>query len=125
MLNFSSFHTESNWDYLYLYDADSGSGVPTETLHGRELPSAFVATGSVAVARYQSDGSVSGDGFAATFSCVSSGGTDEGDPSAAVDPCAGGGISLVDEGNVSLARLSDNQQCTWSLSCSDAHSHRC
>eukprot|EP01043_Picozoa_sp_COSAG02_P030216 COSAG02_NODE_1920_length_10374_cov_9.792409_1_plen_1317_part_10 len=106
MLTFSAFHTEGDWDFLYLYDNDSVGGDPTVTLHGVSLPDAFVAAGSVAVANYVSDSSVNGDGFTATFSC-------------AANPCSEDGASLVDEGDVFLGALSNDQDCSWLMTCSN------
>merc|ERR1719460_2231837 len=69
-LTFSSFHTESGYDFLYLFD--DGGGLGYVTLHGTAVPpDPFVAAaGSTAYAQYESDGSVNRDGFSATFECV-------------------------------------------------------
>jgi hypothetical protein len=115
-LVFASFDIEQGWDYLYIYDAINTMGEPAATLHGSSVPSPFTASGPVAVVRYQSDWSISGDGFTAAFSCV--------DPSTVPppppDPCAGDGVELVDAGAIFHGLLQDNQACTWSMSCSDS-----
>ena len=88
-LSFSSFHTEANWDYLYLFD-DSG-GLNYVALHGSSVPDPFVAApGSTAYAQYESDGSINRDGFSATFECVEA--TAVHDPAGGIgaNPCSTG-----------------------------------
>ena len=69
-LHFTSFNTEANFDFVYLFDSATASGSAAETLHGNTVPWDWVATSSVAVVQYTSDGSVLRDGFVAQFDCV-------------------------------------------------------
>ena len=69
-LHFTSFSTEANYDFVNLFDSATASGSAAETLHGNAVPRDWVATSSVAVVQYTSDGSVLRDGFGAQFDCV-------------------------------------------------------
>ena len=69
-LHFTSFSTEANYDFVNLFDSATASGSAAETLHGNAVPRDWVATSSVAVVQYTSDGSVLRDGFVAQFDCV-------------------------------------------------------
>ena len=113
-LSFRSFDLEAGWDYLYLYQGSSTEGVPAATLHGTRLPTDFVGTERTVRAQYTSDGSVSGEGFLASFECV--------DPSTVPppppDPCTTG-IALTDGGTLEHRDLNNHQECEWSLTCSD------
>ena len=113
-LSFRSFDLEAGWDYLYLYQGSSTEGVPAATLHGTTLPADFVGTESTARAQYTSDGSVNGEGFTASFECVDRSTI----PPPPPDPCTTG-IALTDGGTLEHRDLLNNQNCEWSLDCSD------
>jgi hypothetical protein len=118
-LTFTEFHTEAHYDFLYVYDSLETSG-NNFALHGATTPDPLAVSGSSATVVYSSDGSVTGDGFRAEFSCgtpASSGPTQ----SHADDPCTGG-VTLTDSGSVvhSSQSMSTNQVCSWMLQCSNS-----
>ncbi|MFA6925105.1 MAG: CARDB domain-containing protein, partial [Bacteroidales bacterium] len=73
-LSFSSFSTESGFDYLYIYDGTSTSASLLGSWCGTNNPGNVYATNTsgALTLRFYSDGSGVYDGFAATISCVTS-----------------------------------------------------
>ena len=71
-LDFTSFETENNWDYLYIYDGASTSATSIGTYTGTTSPGTVTATNSsgALTLRFTSDGSGIRAGWAATISCV-------------------------------------------------------
>ena len=70
-LIFSSFATESNFDFVYIYDGDDSSAPQIgETLQGSTLPSDVTASGSALAVRLTADGSLVRAGFVASFTCL-------------------------------------------------------
>ncbi|MBK6965948.1 MAG: PKD domain-containing protein [Bacteroidales bacterium] len=72
-VNFSSFNTELNYDYLKIYDGTDVSAALIGNYHGTASPgliSASNASGALTF-KFTSDGSVVRDGWAATISCYS------------------------------------------------------
>jgi hypothetical protein len=126
-IQFNTFETEANFDFLYIYDNSDGDAdfvdSPAASLHGGILPIDFVASGSSAVAHYESDGSVDHNGFNATFTCVDPGTVPPPPPNpCAFDPTTGMvvGVHLIDSGEVNHARLANGQECIWRMSCSNS-----
>ena len=72
-LTFSSFDMEINFDFVTIYDgADTMSSTPELVrLSGTANPSVQVASGTQMAVQMTSDYSVAGDGFHATFVCMS------------------------------------------------------
>ncbi|MEN9302835.1 MAG: hypothetical protein RL264_1264 [Bacteroidota bacterium] len=71
---FTSFNTESNYDYLYVYDGNSTGATLIGTYTGTGLPGTLTAsttnpTGCLTF-RFTSDGSITRAGWAATISCI-------------------------------------------------------
>ena len=70
---FNSFQTESNYDYLYIYNGENTSAPLLGTYHGSTGPgivTASNATGALTF-RFTSDGSVVYAGWSASISCYS------------------------------------------------------
>ena len=69
-LSFSSFSTESNFDWVNVFDGEVDSS--TRLLHtsGSEVPDTVVGSGTEMSVQFVTDSSVMNDGFSATFSCT-------------------------------------------------------
>lgn len=71
-LNITSFNTENNWDFLYIYDGTNTAAPLLATLTGAPtVPQTFTSTTGSLTLRFTSDGSVENTGFVASLSCVS------------------------------------------------------
>eukprot|EP01052_Picozoa_sp_SAG31_P026324 SAG31_NODE_2378_length_5838_cov_11.939362_1_plen_1456_part_01 len=73
ILTFVNFNTESNYDFVNVYDGDSVDADRVGRLHGTSLPDPITASGSIMVVQFTSDGSVTQDGFLAAVTCGSGG----------------------------------------------------
>ena len=73
-LHFSSFDTESNFDWVTVIDGRTAGGRVLAHESGSILPQDQQATGATMTVHFVSDGSVSADGFSASFSCSRGGG---------------------------------------------------
>ena len=120
-LTFTEFNTESNFDFLYIYDGDSTSSPQIgSSLSGTSTPSSAVGSGAQMYVRFTSDGSVTRSGFQASMVCGAgappppSGG---GGGSGGGDPCSGG-ATLQDSGSLDGTH-GNSAECLWSLSCTD------
>ncbi len=71
-VNFSEFNTESNYDFLYVYDGTSTSATLIGQYSGTTSPGAFTATNSAGALtfKFTSDSYVNASGWVATVSCV-------------------------------------------------------
>ena len=70
-LTFSSFNTENNFDWVNVFDGEDLSN--TRLLHycgNTVIPDAVVGSEAEMMVQFVTDGSVTNDGFAATFSCT-------------------------------------------------------
>jgi len=72
MLTFTEFNTESNYDFLYVYDGTSSDASLIGKYSGNTLPATITAGNSegALTLRWTSDGSTNGTGWAASISCV-------------------------------------------------------
>ncbi|MHC1776577.1 MAG: S8 family serine peptidase [Lentimicrobium sp.] len=70
---FTAFNTESNYDYLYVYNGTSTSAPLLGTYHGTTLPGVITAnnTDGALTFKFTSDVSVTPAGWEATISCYS------------------------------------------------------
>ena len=68
-LHFTSFDTESNFDYVYVYDGDGADWPQLGQFAGSGTPSDQVGSGDNLYIKFTADGSGERDGFAATFNC--------------------------------------------------------
>jgi len=102
-----------------MYDADNTDGAYDVRFHGGTVPAPWAGSTSIAIAEYDSDGSVNRDGFAGTYTCV--------DPSTitppAPNPCTTG-VSLTDSGTFGVCdgcaiAYENGMDCRWALTCSD------
>ena len=69
-LEFSSFDVENNFDYVNIYDGSSTGSTELGEYTGTATPSATESSGRYMLVRLTSDGSVSREGFSASYSCV-------------------------------------------------------
>ena len=140
---FGSFDTEANFDFVYVYDGAcaynryspgtaGASGVPgtcgsapiLASLHGQGLEApddVQTGSGSTMVMVFDSDGSVTRNGFEAEFTCVSPGSAPPPPKGPAPDTACTSGAHFQDSGVVDshLGEYSDDAECLWSFSCTD------
>ena len=71
-VTFQSFETESNWDFLYIYDGTSTSATQIGTYSGGDTPGTVTATNAAGALtfKFTSDSSVNKTGWAAHVSCL-------------------------------------------------------
>ena len=71
-VSFTSFNTESGWDYLYIYDGNSTAFPLIGTYSGGTSPGTVVSSNAngCLTFRFTSDGSVNYAGWTANISCV-------------------------------------------------------
>lgn len=67
---FSSFFTESTYDYLYIYDGNSTSATSLGSFTGSTSPGTVVSSGGCLTFEFISDGSYTDSGWEATISCL-------------------------------------------------------
>lgn len=70
-LSFNSFDTESNYDFLYLYDGNSTAAPLIGTYSGTNSPGTVTSSGGALTARFVSDSWTTEDGWEANWSCAS------------------------------------------------------
>jgi len=73
-VEFTTFQTEGNWDFVNIYPGTATSGATLNRCHGNSCPMTQGGpetrdTGGSITVHFESDGSVVRDGFTATFSC--------------------------------------------------------
>merc|ERR1740117_1854513 len=68
---FHTFNTETNFDYVNIYDGPDVSAPRIGRFHGTDLPGVTALSSNVGVLQFTSDGSVTRDGFHASFTCSS------------------------------------------------------
>eukprot|EP01051_Picozoa_sp_SAG22_P005924 SAG22_NODE_369_length_11597_cov_4.374848_1_plen_3338_part_10 len=68
-ISFTSFDTETSYDYVTIYNGNSTATSHLAILHGFALPDPVAADGNTMLVRYESDGSANGAGFQATMRC--------------------------------------------------------
>lgn len=93
-LTFTRFNTESNYDFLRIYNGSSTAAPLLGTFSGTANPGTFTATSGCLTLRFSSDGSFNYSGWAATISCVPCpsspcGSTCSGGPAPSNDACSG------------------------------------
>ncbi|MCF2874796.1 MULTISPECIES: GEVED domain-containing protein [unclassified Tenacibaculum] len=71
-LNFSSFNTESGYDFVTVYDGSSASATQLGKFSGTSTPSAVTSTGNAMFVKFTSDGSVTAAGWAANYTSATS-----------------------------------------------------
>ncbi|WP_299156216.1 CUB domain-containing protein [uncultured Tenacibaculum sp.] len=71
-LNFSSFNTESGYDFVTVYDGTTASATQLGKFSGTSTPSAVTSTGNAMFVKFTSDGSVTAAGWAANYTSSTS-----------------------------------------------------
>ncbi|WP_299119300.1 GEVED domain-containing protein [uncultured Tenacibaculum sp.] len=71
-LNFSSFNTESGYDFVTVYDGSSASATQLGKFSGTSTPNAVTSTGNAMFVKFTSDGSVNAAGWAANYTSATS-----------------------------------------------------
>ena len=114
-MTFTEFHTEGDWDFVYVYDGAAASSHIAVTLHGNLGSSVEPITGSSSsvLLRLVTDGTVLAGGFTGSYTC------EDAVPRAPPDPCDGDPVIATDGGEFFHSTLSADQECKWQLVCSD------
>lgn len=73
-LNFSSFDTESGYDFVTVYDGPSVLATQLGTFSGGTIPGTVTSTGGAMLLHFTSDGSATAMGWAASYTSTNSGG---------------------------------------------------
>jgi N-acetyl-anhydromuramyl-L-alanine amidase AmpD len=68
-LVFTSFETEANYDYLYIYNGATTAAPLIGTYHGTTSPGTIVSSGGAITLRFTSDNATTKPGWAATWTC--------------------------------------------------------
>lgn len=66
-LNFTSFNTEANWDYLFIYDGSTSSAPLIGTYTGTNSPGTITSTGGALLIEFRSDCATTASGWAANW----------------------------------------------------------
>ncbi len=102
---FSSFATESGWDYLYVYDGPNTSSTLLGTYSGSSNPGTITSSGTTLTFRFYSDPDCCVDaGWAATVACCGCSGTPTAgtvSTSSSTIYCGPGSVNLSLSGNTS------------------------
>jgi hypothetical protein len=116
-VSFDSFETEANWDFVYIYDGDNADADTLGTCHGTSCPGRFVGTSEAVLVRFTSDGSVTRQGFSASYTCTP---TLEacGDPGSANSAEPGAGAVITDGMAIAYDQgTTDYTNCVWTIAC--------
>ena len=74
VLTFTSFdlesHSSCNYDHVTVYDGNSASETSFGELCGSNTPQPMTTTGNAATVHFESDGSITGNGFSFTYNAV-------------------------------------------------------
>eukprot|EP01046_Picozoa_sp_COSAG06_P039482 COSAG06_NODE_4674_length_4045_cov_5.070958_1_plen_1038_part_10 len=114
---FNTFETEANWDFVYIYDGDSADAAELGVCHGTSCPGNFVGTSEAVLVRFTSDGSVTRQGFSASYTC-----TPQlmpcGDPGSGNQAEPGPGAVITDGMAISYDQgTTDYTNCVWTIAC--------
>ncbi|MDP4266149.1 MAG: PKD domain-containing protein [Bacteroidota bacterium] len=115
-LSFNSFNTESNYDYLTVYDGSSTSGKQLLNASGTTIPSAVTATSGSMYIVFHSNGSTTNTGFKADWSSIVS-------PN--IPPVAAFAISDTNaplNTNINFTDSTSNIPLSWKWSFGDGYS---
>ena len=96
-LSFSSFSTESGYDYVEVYQGTGTSGTLLGSFSGSSIPSSITATGSSMYVTFTTDGSVTYQGWNASYTSVAlcTATTPTITPSGSTTFCGGGSVTLT------------------------------
>ena len=115
-VSFTSFDLEHNFDRVQVYDGASSDSTELMSASGGALPAPVHGSGQKLFIEFHTDSSVTHDGFVAVASCAGHATPPSGGGPPA-DACNGGVI--WDSGTIDQGRYDDNEDCTWTLRCSD------
>ena len=109
-LSFETFDTEANFDFMYLYEGADAQGLVLEPgLSGSgHAPMSYTAASSSLFLVFQTDSSVTGPGFSATFSCAVGQGE---------STCVAGN-TIEQFGVINIQDYVNDLDCSWTLTCS-------
>eukprot|EP01046_Picozoa_sp_COSAG06_P063494 COSAG06_NODE_14772_length_1127_cov_1.392023_1_plen_375_part_11 len=107
-LSFSDLDTESNFDYVSVYDGSSSSSTRLGHFSGTSTPSAVTGSGNTMLVKLTADSSNHRQGFTASFTCARASCSGTHRRSGTV-----GTATTVASAN----GYSDNDSCSYSLSC--------
>ncbi len=92
-LDFTSFDTELNFDYVDVYDGSSTTANQLGSFSGNQLPQSLTSTGGMMLIHFHSDGGVTDQGWAANYySCIK---PDAPYVSDSVEFCSGDSVLLI------------------------------
>ncbi|WP_422089875.1 CUB domain-containing protein [Tenacibaculum ovolyticum] len=66
-LNFNSFNTEEDYDFVTVYDGESASATQLGSFSGSSVPKVVTSTGNSMFVKFTSDGSVNAAGWSANY----------------------------------------------------------
>jgi hypothetical protein len=69
-LNFTSFTTESNYDFVRIYDGFNNSSPLLGSYSGSIMPPSFISSGSSLFLEFTTNGSITYSGWSANFDCT-------------------------------------------------------
>ena len=104
-----TFNTETNWDYLYIYDGAGTSGTLLETFSGSGSVDVTSQSGPLTV-HFTSDGSNQYDGFNLTISCVPGGG-----PGTTCDAPTNVAASNIAQTSATITWTPGGDETSWNL----------
>ena len=113
-LTFDAFDTETNFDFVNLFDGPGLTSVQVGHYDGEALPPVTVGSGSTMTVQFVTDGSVNQPGFGAAFTCSQAGA-----PPRPPSACQGGGLTLRTPGQlvIDASDYQSNVHCQWDLQC--------
>jgi hypothetical protein len=128
-LTFTSFDMEQGYDFVKVYDGDSASAPLLANLHGSQLPSPVTASSGKMFIRFETDGSVHGNGFHARYATGQASPTSqtpapsEAAKNTATSECSGRQTLTASSGSVTEGSAGDyanDADCSWLIAPSDA-----
>ena len=104
MLNFTSFNTEANADYLRLYNGNSLTAPLLATLSGNNLPSPVISNGTSLTMSFLSNSAITFPGFTLQETFIAA-------------PCTGPAVFTTNNSIVSdgAAPYTSFMNCTWTI----------
>ncbi len=95
-VTFNSFWTESNYDFLYVYDGPADTSALITTLSGSSIPTEFYSSGpgGELTFRFTSDNLINREGWNATITCVTPGTIPPSPPTLSLGSLNGSSLAL-------------------------------
>ena len=108
-LSFSTFDTESNYDFVKIYDGSTTSSSLLASYSGNTVPLSVTSTGGIMLVHFTSDGSLNKAGWSASYTSATS------TPAPVADFVANV-TNITAGGSVDFTDLSTNSPTSWSWS---------